>query len=135
MEDAPKGSASKPTAPGLCRRRRHAHFAAELVGRAGLALADALDLGGVQRVDLRSALLVVLDQHALGDGQQRHQALLRGGIAGDPAIDVADDAAEPAARQAQLASGALELAGMDVAPGHDRGSPGEAQITLTQLHP
>src|SRR5262249_32404527 len=42
-------------APGLGDRRRHRDLAAELVGRPGLALADALDLGGVQRVDLMAA--------------------------------------------------------------------------------
>ncbi len=36
-------------------RGRHRHLAAELVGRAGFAFADALDLGGVQRIVLGAA--------------------------------------------------------------------------------
>jgi len=47
------------------RRRRGRHLAAELVGRLGLALADALDLGGVQRIDLMAALAVVLEAHLM----------------------------------------------------------------------
>ena len=37
---------------GFRRRGRHRHLAAELIGRPSLAFADALDLGGVQRIDL-----------------------------------------------------------------------------------
>ena len=37
---------------GLGHRRRDAHLAAELIGRSGLAFADALDLRGVQGIDL-----------------------------------------------------------------------------------
>ena len=43
------------------------HLAAELVGRPGLALADALDLRGVQRIDLRPALAMVLVAHLDGE--------------------------------------------------------------------
>jgi hypothetical protein len=40
--------------------RSDRHLAAELVGGTGLAFADALHLGRVQRVDLRSALTLLL---------------------------------------------------------------------------
>src|SRR6202035_2833308 len=43
--------------------RRDAHFDAEFVGLMGLALADALDLLSMQRIDLASALIPVLRQH------------------------------------------------------------------------
>ena len=61
---------------GLGRRRRDRHLAAELVGRPGLALADALDLGGVQRIDLVAALAVVLEAHPVSQGQEIGEALL-----------------------------------------------------------
>ena len=46
-----------PTA--LCSAPDGDHLAAELVGRPGLPLADALDLRGVQRIDLAAALPVI----------------------------------------------------------------------------
>src|SRR6185437_17155217 len=52
------------------------HLAAELVGRPGLALADALDLRGVQRIDLRAALAVVLQAHPRRQGEQLGEAFL-----------------------------------------------------------
>src|SRR5436190_5033182 len=35
---------------GFCRRGGDRHFAAELIGRPSFAFADALDLGGMQRI-------------------------------------------------------------------------------------
>jgi len=50
------------------RRRRGSgdtNLAAELVRRAGFTLADALDLRGMQRIDLWTALMLVLVAHLL----------------------------------------------------------------------
>ena len=55
--------------------------------------------------------------------------------AGDLASDVADDAAEPGAQQAQLPMVAFELLGVGIAPRHHRGALGDALIGLPQLHP
>src|SRR3546814_9448628 len=37
-------------------RRRHAHLDAELIGPVGFPLADAFDLGGMERIDLGATL-------------------------------------------------------------------------------
>ena len=44
-------------------------LAAEFVGRPGLAFADALDLGGVQAVELPAALALLLMAHLIGPGR------------------------------------------------------------------
>src|ERR1700682_5709838 len=45
------------------------HLAAELIRRPGLALANALDLGGMQRIHLVAALAVVLEAHPVCQGE------------------------------------------------------------------
>ena len=75
-----------------------ADLAAELIGCAGLALADALHLGGVQGIDLRAALAVILDAHLQREIEQRVEAVLRDRVALDLAADIADDAAKPVRR-------------------------------------
>ena len=108
-------------------------LAAELVGRPGLAFADALDLRGVQRIDLGPALALLLvadlDAPRSSSGPKRSSSA---GIAVDLAADVADDAAEPGAQEFELAPGALELVGMGIAPDHDGGALGHPQIALAQ---
>ena len=56
------------------------------------------------------------------------------GLAGDLAADVADEAAEPRAQEAQCAMVALELLGMGIASRHHRRALGDAQIRLAQPH-
>jgi hypothetical protein len=113
---------------GTCRRRRHRDFAAELIGRTGLALADAFHL------DLLAALALVLEQHPDGERAQRSEALGQFVVARGLAPDIADQPAEPPAREPQLAVGALELVGMGIAPDHDRRPLGDLQIALPQRH-
>ncbi len=55
-------------------------------------------------------------------------------LACDLAADVADDATKPAAQDAQLATVALELFGVGIAPRHHGGALGDAQIGLPQSH-
>ncbi len=50
-------------AGGMLDGSGDAHLDAELVGPMRLALADALDLGRMQRIDLAPALMAVLGQH------------------------------------------------------------------------
>src|SRR5688500_6500852 len=73
-------------APAAPERRRDAHLDAELVGLVGLALADALDLGGVQAVDLAAALALALVLDAPVEGRGPGEALGEpgpgGGLAG-----------------------------------------------------
>ena len=87
----------------------------------------------MQRVDLRPALALFLVADPQREIEQRSKAILERGIALDLASDVADDAAEPGAQEFELPPGALELVGMRVAPHHDGGALGQAQIALAQF--
>src|SRR5260370_24132466 len=84
-------------------RRCDGDLAAELVGRPRLAAANALDLGGVQGIDLRAALPVGLMAHAQREIEQRAEALLQSGGAFDLAADIAAETAEPHAQELQRA--------------------------------
>src|ERR1700676_4555728 len=108
-------------------------LAAELVGRPGLAFADALHLGGVQRVDLGAALALLLMADPQRQIEQRAKAVLERGIALDLAADVANDAAKTGSQEFELSPGALELMRMGITPDHDGGALGQAQIALAQL--
>src|SRR5262245_54642318 len=109
-------------------------FDAELVGRAGLALADALDLWSVERIELPAALALLLGADLVGLHQRPLEGGLEIGLAGDLAADVADDAAEPYAQQAQFSTMAVELFGVGIAPRHHGGALGYPQIRLPQPH-
>src|SRR5438477_11556572 len=65
--------------------------------------------------------------------EQRAKAILKCAIALDLAANVPDDAAEPGAQEFELPPGALELVGMRIAPHHDGGALGYAQIALAQF--
>src|SRR5215470_11359132 len=125
---------NKLTAFRLGGRGRHRDLAAELVRRPGLAFADAFDLGRVQRIDLMTALPVILETYPCCQREQIGKALLERLLAGDLAPDVADHPAEPDAQELELPPRPLELVGMRVAPDHDRGALGEAPIALPQRH-
>ena len=84
-------------------------LAAELVGRPGLALADALHLGCMQRVDLGPALALLLLADPQREIEQRAKAIPERCVTLDLAPDVADDAAEPGAQEFEFSPGALEL--------------------------
>ena len=62
-----------------------------------LAVADALDLAGVQRIDLRPALAMILVAHPDGEIAQGREASVELGLTPDLdlAVEVADDPAEP----------------------------------------
>jgi hypothetical protein len=72
---------------------------AELVGRAGLGFADAFDLWGMERIELPATLALLLEADLVGLRQRPLKGGLEICLAGDPAADVADDAAEPCAQQ------------------------------------
>ena len=59
---------------------------------------------------------------------------LKLGLAQDPASDIADDAGQPRAQDAQLATVAVELFGMSVTSRHHRCAFGDAQVGLPQPH-
>jgi len=105
---------------------------AELVGRARLALADALDLGGMEGIELPAALALLLGADLGGS----REGLVEGGLevvlAADLAADIADQPAEAGAQEAQLAMVAVELLGVGVAAGHQGGALGQPQIGLAK---
>jgi hypothetical protein len=72
-------------------RDSHRHLAAKLVGHPGLALADALDFGSMQRIDLRPALPLALEADFDRQRAQRREAFAQRRVAGDLAVDVADE--------------------------------------------
>jgi len=69
-------------------------FDAKFVRRAGVALADALDFGRVEGIELPAALALLLGSDLAGAQQRNDEGLLQRGLACDVAADVADDAAE-----------------------------------------
>ena len=119
---------------GLGDRGRDGDLAAELIGCAGLAFADAFDLGRVQRIDFVAALAMILVADAQREIEQRAEARLERVVAGDLAADVADDAAQAGAQELERPTGSLELMGMSVAPDHDGGALGHAPVALAQWH-
>jgi hypothetical protein len=62
-----QGPGAQHELPALGRGDRgdNRHLAAELVGRPGLAFADALYLGGVQRVDFGLALALLVNRRSI----------------------------------------------------------------------
>jgi len=62
---------------------------AELVGCAGLALADALDLGSVEGIQLPAALTLLLGTDLVGARERPFKQRLEVGLAGDLTADVA----------------------------------------------
>jgi len=62
--------------------------------RAGLALADAFDLGGMEGIPLPAALALLLRADLMGACQRPREDLFQRRLAGDLAADVADDAAK-----------------------------------------
>src|ERR1700722_2451355 len=69
-------------------------FDAKLVKAMRLALADAFDLGRVQRVDLLSTLMLALLAHPAGEHERMGEDALQPSFAPDLAHDVARDPAE-----------------------------------------
>ena len=111
-----------------------AHLDAELVGPVCLALADALDLGRVQGIDLATALAALLFQHAPGEIQRSHERLLQTFVPDDVPLDVADDAAKIDLELAQAPVGAFELMGMGVTLVRDQCQLADPSIGLAQAH-
>ena len=78
-------------------------------------ISAALDLGRVQRIDLGTALAVVLKADAQREIEERAEAAVQIAAVRDLAADVADDAAQPGAQEFELAPRALELMSVGVA--------------------
>ena len=91
---------------------------AELVGRAGLALADALGLRGMEGIQLPAALALLLGADLGGSCQRQRKNHLEVLLTGNLAADVTDQPAKPAAQDPQLAAVAVELLGVGVSAGH-----------------
>src|SRR5512133_582629 len=129
-----------PITASIAQRRRSSRLItpkrssldAELVGCAGLALANALDLGSVEGIQLPAALALLLRPDLVGARERPFKQPLEVSLACDLPADVADDPTEPNAQEAQLAVMPVELLGVCVAPRHHRGPLGDAQIGLSQ---
>ncbi|CAH0356556.1 hypothetical protein SPH9361_04196 [Sphingobium sp. CECT 9361] len=87
---------------------------AELIGAVCLALADAFDLGGMERIDFGAGLTALLAMDAPGEMQRSGEVALELGTSFDLALDVADDGTEIGSQRAQRLIGAVELMGMGV---------------------
>jgi hypothetical protein len=90
-------------------------FDAKFIRAVRLALADALDLGRVQGIDLPASLVLALVAHPFGQPQGLDEYVAQGRLAPDLAGDVAHDAAQHRAEPAQLPSRALELLRVGIA--------------------
>jgi len=119
---------------GLGHRCCDADLAAELIRPVCLALADALGLGGVPGIKLPAALALLLAADLPGsaerDGEDRLERLVSLGLA----PDIADHAAQTNAQELELAIVTLELLGVSVASGHDRGPLGNPHIGLPERY-
>ena len=127
------GVGDELAAPGAIERGGERDLDAELIGPMGLALADALDLGRVQRIDLLSALMLALLAHPAGQHQRMGEDALQFGLALDLAHDVANDPAEIGADRPQRPVGALELLGVGVALMGDQRMFADPLVGLAQL--
>src|SRR6202158_3833468 len=93
---------------------------AELVRRAGLALADALGLRGMEGIELPSTLALLLGSDLGGARQRQGKRRLDVRLAFDLAADVTDQPAQPRAQDAQFSTVAVELFGVGITPRHHR---------------
>jgi hypothetical protein len=103
---------------------------AELVRLVGLALADAFHFGGMQAVDLGTALPALLRSYPSSEAEQVSEAGLEPMVTVDLAGNVADDAAEIGLERAQSPVGALELLGMGVTLMLDQGELADPRVGL-----
>ncbi len=94
---------------------------AKLIGLVGLAFANALDLWGMQRIDLLASLALALIADPIGQGELRRKGRIQSLVRTDLAADIADDAAQLGAQGSQRLVGALELFGMGVPLMFDQG--------------
>ena len=122
------GVQHKLPALGLGRRRRDRHLAAKFVRRPCFTLADAFDLGRVQRINLRAALTVILKPHSHRQREQVGKALGERRVASNLAANVTDRPAQSGAQEFEFAPRPLELVGVAVAPDHDRGALGDPRF-------
>jgi hypothetical protein len=88
----------------------------------------------MQRIDLRSALAMILEADLGREIEQRVEARLKVGPVGNLAANIADDAAEARAQELQRPPHPLELMRVGVTPDHDGRPLTDAQIALAQRH-
>src|SRR5215468_4135468 len=94
------------------------------------ALPLPMHLGGVQRIDLRPALTMILKAYPHRQGEEVGKARLQCLVPGDLAANVADHPAQPGAQEPQFAPRPPELVRMAVPPDHDRGAFCDPAIAL-----
>ena len=121
-------------APAAPERGRDAHLDAELVGLMGLALADALDLGRRQGIDLAAPLTLALVLDAPGQRQRPGEGLGEVGAQGDLAGNVPDHPPEPRAQAPERLVGPLEGLGGGLARGRDQQALADPGIGRAQAN-
>ena len=113
----------------------NADLDAELIGLVGLALADAFDFWGMQRIDLLPPLARALVAHANGQGYLGVEGGVQRRVFSNLAADIADHPAQLGFQGAQRPIGALELFGVGVALMLDQGELADPLIGLAKLDP
>jgi hypothetical protein len=86
----------------------------------------------VQRIDLRPAQALILEADLDRQCAQGREAFGERRVAGDLAVDVADEPSQTRAQELELAVGALELVGVRITPDQDRRPFGDPQIALPE---
>src|SRR6266568_8738515 len=94
----------------------------------------AIHVADTEGIQLPATLALLLRADLIGPCERPLEPRRDVRLACDLAADVADDATKPAAQDAQLATVALELFGVGIAPRHHGGALGDAQIGLPQSH-
>src|SRR5205085_686502 len=111
-------------------------LAPELVAGLRLALADALHLRRVQRVELVAAAVLASLSQQPGDKTERpSKGGPHGSLAGDLAADVAEQPAEPSAQLPDLPFRLARAARVDQLRGLAAGPSGHPQVGLAQPDP
>src|SRR4030081_327511 len=103
---------------------------AELVGRTGLALADALGLGGMEGIELPAALALLLASDLGGARQRQGKRRLDVRLAFDLAANVTHQPTQTRAQDAQFSTVAVELFGMGITSRHHRRAFGDTEVGL-----
>jgi hypothetical protein len=86
----------------------------------------------VQRIDLRPALALILEADLDRQCAQRREAFGALRVAGDLAVDVADQPSQAGAQELELAVSAPELVGVGISSDHNRRPFGDPQIALPE---
>ena len=118
---------------GAIKRCDHGDLDAKLIRHVGLALANALDLWGMQAVDLAGFVAGFLGHHPCGKIERMLEGGLKGRVAFDLPPNVPDGAAQIGGKFALHLASSFELLGMGVTLMLDQGELADTGIGLPEL--